>query len=242
MKGDHSMNSFNEMAWEKERTFSINMPGLMKDIYVWVAIALAITGVTAYTVSISPVLLSLLFAGKFTMWALLIATVALVWHLSSAVSRLSLKAVTAMFLIYSVLNGLTMASIFIVYTMTSIASVFFVTAGTFALMSAYGYLTKADLSKLGNLCLMGLFGLILATLVNMFFANSFLEMILSYAGILIFVGLTAYDTKRIREIAYANNTGTTENGAKLAIMCALTLYLDFINLFIYMLRIFGEKK
>ncbi len=236
------MNSFNEMAWEKERTFSINMPGLMKDIYVWVAIALAITGVTAYTVSISPVLLSLLFAGKFTMWALLIATVALVWHLSSAVSRLSLKAVTAMFLIYSVLNGLTMASIFIVYTMTSIASVFFVTAGTFALMSAYGYLTKADLSKLGNLCLMGLFGLILATLVNMFFANSFLEMILSYAGILIFVGLTAYDTKRIREIAYANNTGTTENGAKLAIMCALTLYLDFINLFIYMLRIFGEKK
>ena len=140
------MNSFNEMAWEKERTFSINMPGLMKDIYVWVAIALAITGVTAYTVSTSPLMLSILFAGKFTMWALLIATVALVWHLSSAVSRLSLKAVTAMFLIYSVLNGLTMASIFIVYTMTSIASVFFVTAGTFALMSAYGYLTKADLS------------------------------------------------------------------------------------------------
>ncbi len=236
------MNSFNEMAWEKERTFSINMPGLMKDIYVWVAIALAITGVTAYTVAHTPVLLSLVFAGKFTMWALLIATVALVWHLSSAVSRLSLKAVTAMFLIYSVLNGLTMASIFIVYTMTSIASVFFVTAGTFALMSAYGYLTKADLSKLGNLCLMGLFGLIIATLVNMFFANSFLDMILAYAGVLIFVGLTAYDTKRIREIAYANNTGTTDNGAKLAIMCALTLYLDFINLFIYMLRIFGEKK
>ncbi len=236
------MNSFNEMAWEKERTFSINMPGLMKDIYVWVAIALAITGVTAYTVSTSPLMLSILFAGKFTMWALLIATVALVWHLSSAVSRLSLKAVTAMFLIYSVLNGLTMASIFIVYTMTSIASVFFVTAGTFALMSAYGYLTKADLSKLGNLCLMGLFGLIIATLVNMFFANSFLEMLLAYAGVLIFVGLTAYDTKRIREIAYANNTGATDNGAKLAIMCALTLYLDFINLFIYMLRIFGEKK
>ncbi len=236
------MNSFNEMAWEKEKTFSINMPGLMKDIYLWVAIALAITGFTAYTVSNSPALLSLIFAGKFTMWALLIATVALVWHLSSAVSRLSLKAVTAMFLIYSVLNGLTMASIFIVYTMTSIASVFFVTAGTFALMSAYGYLTKADLSKLGNLCLMALFGVIIATVVNLFFANSFLNMILAYVGVLIFVGLTAYDTKRIREIAYANNTGTTENGAKLAIMCALTLYLDFINLFIYMLRIFGEKK
>ena len=236
------MNSWNEMTWEKENTFSINMPGLMKDIYLWVAIALSITGFTAYTVSGSQTLLSLLFAGKFTMWALLIATVALVWHLSSAVSRLSLKAVTAMFIIYSVLNGLTMASIFLVYTMTSIASVFFVTAGTFAVMSAYGYLTKADLSKVGNLCLMGLFGVIIATVVNMFFANSFLEMLLAYAGVLIFVGLTAYDTHRIREIAYANNTGTTENGGKLAIMCALTLYLDFINLFIYMLRIFGEKK
>ena len=237
------MNSFNnDMAWEREKSLSINMPGLMKDIYLWVAIALAITGFTAYTVAGSPMLLSLVFAGKFTMWALLIATVALVWHLSSAVARMSLKKAAAMYIIYAVLNGAMMASIFLVYTMTSIASVFFITAGTFAVMSAYGYLTKTDLSKMGNLCLMGLFGLIIATVVNLFLDNSFLEMILAYAGILIFVGLTAYDTKRIREIAFANNTNTTEEGVKLAILCALTLYLDFINLFIYMLRIFGEKK
>lgn len=237
------MNSFNnDMAWEREKSLSINMPGLMKDIYLWVAIALAITGFTAYTVAGSPMLLSLVFAGKFTMWALLIATVALVWHLSSAVARMSLKKAAAMYIIYAVLNGAMMASIFLVYTMTSIASVFFITAGTFAVMSAYGYLTKTDLSKMGNLCLMGLFGLIIATVVNLFLDNSFLEMILAYAGILIFVGLTAYDTKRIREIAFANNTNTTDEGVKLAIFCALTLYLDFINLFIYMLRIFGEKK
>lgn len=237
------MNSYNnDMAWEREKSLSINMPGLMKDIYLWVAIALAITGFTAYTVAGSPMLLSLVFAGKFTMWALLIATVALVWHLSSAVARMSLKKAAAMYIIYAVLNGAMMASIFLVYTMTSIASVFFITAGTFAVMSAYGYLTKTDLSKMGNLCLMGLFGLIIATVVNLFLDNSFLEMILAYAGILIFVGLTAYDTKRIREIAFANNTNTTDEGVKLAILCALTLYLDFINLFIYMLRIFGEKK
>ena len=176
------------------------------------------------------------FIGKF------LYKVALVWHLSSAVARMSLKKAAAMYIIYAVLNGAMMASIFLVYTMTSIASVFFITAGTFAVMSAYGYLTKTDLSKMGNLCLMGLFGLIIATVVNLFLDNSFLEMILAYAGILIFVGLTAYDTKRIREIAFANNTNTTDEGVKLAILCALTLYLDFINLFIYMLRIFGEKK
>ena len=222
------MNSFNnDMAWEREKSLSINMPGLMKDIYLWVAIALAITGFTAYTVAGSPMLLSLVFAGKFTMWALLIATVALVWHLSSAVARMSLKKAAAMYIIYAVLNGAMMASIFLVYTMTSIASVFFITAGTFAVMSAYGYLTKTDLSKMGNLCLMGRFGLIIATVVNLFLDNSFLEMILAYAGILIFVGLTAYDTKRIREIAFANNTNPTDEGVKLAILCALTLYLDY---------------
>ena len=116
------MNSFNnDMAWEREKSLSINMPGLMKDIYLWVAIALAITGFTAYTVAGSPMLLSLVFAGKFTMWALLIATVALVWHLSSAVARMSLKKAAAMYIIYAVLNGAMMASIFLVYTMTSIA-------------------------------------------------------------------------------------------------------------------------
>ena len=232
----------NEMTAERDSVFSINMPGLMRDVYAWMAIALVITGFTAYTVAGSPLLLGLVFSSKFGMWGLVLATVALVWHLSSAVGRMSLKKVAAMFLVYSVLNGITMASIFVVYTMTSIASVFFITAGTFCVMSVYGYVTKADLTKMGNICLMALFGLIVATVVNLFMDNTLLQTIIAYAGILIFVGLTAYDTKRIRELAYTYNARATDEGQKLAIMGALTLYLDFINLFIYMLRIFGDRK
>ncbi len=232
----------NEMTAERDSVFSINMPGLMRDVYAWMAIALVITGFTAYTVAGSPLLLGLVFSSKFGMWGLVLATVALVWHLSSAVGRMSLKKVAAMFLVYSVLNGITMASIFVVYTMTSIASVFFITAGTFGVMSVYGYVTKADLTKMGNICLMALFGLIVATVVNLFMDNTLLQTIIAYAGILIFVGLTAYDTKRIRELAYTYNARATDEGQKLAIMGALTLYLDFINLFIYMLRIFGDRK
>ena len=211
------MNSYNE-AESLSRGISINMPGLMKDVYAWMAIALVITGFTAYNVSSSPFLLSLILGSRFSMWGLLIATVALVWHLSGSVGRMSLKTVTASFLIYSILNGLMMASIFVVYTMASIGSVFLITAGTFGIMSVYGTVTKAD------------------------FDNSMLELLLSYAGILIFVGLTAADTQKIRRIAETHDTGATDAGQKIAIMGALTLYLDFINLFLYMLRIFGDRK
>ena len=235
------MNSYNsEMTYE--RGLSINMPGLMRDVYAWMAIALLVTGATAWIVADSPFLLSLIFASKFGTWGLLIATVALVWHLSASVSRLSLKTATAMFLVYSVLNGLTMSAIFILYTFSSISAVFLTTAGTFAIMSAYGYMTKKDLSRMGNLCLMALFGVIIATVVNIFFENTMLQLLLSYVGILIFVGLTAYDTARIREIAMTHDTSATDDGQKIAILGALTLYLDFINLFLYMLRIFGDRK
>lgn len=235
------MNSFNnEMA--VSRGLSINMPGLMKDIYTWMAIALLITGFTAYTVYTSPVLLGIFAGTKIGMWGLLIATIALVWHLSAAIGRMSLKKAAAMFLVYSIMNGLMLASIFVVYTMTSIASVFFITAGTFAVMSVYGTVTKTDLSRMGSICLMALFGIILATVVNFFFGNTMLELIISYVGILIFVGLTAYDTQKIRRIAETHDTGATDEGQKIAILGALTLYLDFINLFLYMLRIFGDRK
>lgn len=235
------MNSYDD-ANVMDRGLSINMPGLMKDVYAWMAIALLITGATAYNAAQSPFLLSLLLGSRLTMWGLLIATVALVWHLSSAVSRMSLKTASTVFIIYSILNGLTMASVFIVYTMTSIASVFFVTSGTFAVMSVYGTVTKADLSRMGNLCLMGLFGLILATIVNFFFESSMLDLLLSYAGILIFTGLTAYDTQQIRRIAETHDMGATDEGQKIALIGALSLYLDFINLFLYLLRIAGDRK
>ena len=235
------MNSYNsDLTYE--RGLSMNMPGLMRDIYAWMAIALLVTGATAWFVSTSPTLLGIIFAGKFTVWALLLGTLALVWHLSAAASRMSLKTATTMFLAYSVLNGLTLSAVFILYTFSSIACVFLTTAGTFGIMSCYGYMTKTDLSRMGNLCLMALFGVIIATLVNFFFENTMLQLLLSYIGILIFVGLTAYDTARIREIAFTHDTGATDDGQKIAIVCALTLYLDFINLFIYMLRIFGDRK
>ncbi len=235
------MNAYNsDLTYE--RGLSINMPGLMRDVYAWMAIALLITGATAWIVAGSPLLLGLIFASKFGTWGLLIATIALVWHLSASVTRLSLKTATAMFLIYSVLNGLTMSAIFIMYTFSSISTVFLTTAGTFAIMSVYGYTTKTDLSRMGSLCLMALFGVIIATVVNLFLENTMLQLILSYAGILIFVGLTAYDTARIREIAMTHDTSATDDGQKIAIMGALTLYLDFINLFLYMLRIFGDRK
>ena len=235
------MNSYNsDLTYE--RGLSMNMPGLMRDVYAWMAIALLVTGATAWIVADSPLLLGIIFASKFGTWGLLIATIALVWHLSASVTRLSLKTVTAMFLVYSVLNGLTMSAIFVLYTMSSIACVFLTTAGTFGIMSCYGYMTKTDLSRMGNLCLMALFGVIIATVVNFFFENTMLQLLLSYIGILIFVGLTAYDTARIREIAFSHDTGATDDGQKIAIMGALTLYLDFINLFLYMIRIFGDRK
>ena len=235
------MNAYDD-ARSLDRGLSINMPGLMKDVYAWMAIALLITGATAYNAAQSPYLLGLLLGSRLSMWALLIATVALVWHLSASVARMSLKKAATVFIIYSILNGLTMASVFVVYTMTSIASTFFVTAGTFAVMSVYGMMTKTDLSRVGNLCLMGLFGLILTTIVNFFFDNSFFELLISYAGILIFTGLTAYDTQQIRRIAETHDTGATDAGQKIALIGALSLYLDFINLFLYLLRIAGDRK
>lgn len=128
------------------------------------------------------------------------------------------------------------------YTLSSIGGVFFMTAGTFGIMSVYGYVTKADLSKLGNMCLMGLFGIILATVVGFFFDSTLLQMLISYAGILIFTGLTIYDTQSIKRLALTYHSRATDEGQKIAIMGALTLYLDFINIFIYLLRLFGDRK
>jgi FtsH-binding integral membrane protein len=148
---------------------------------------------------------------------------------------------TVIFIAYSMLNGLTLSCIFVVYTEESIASTFFVTAGTFAVMSIYGYTTKTDLTKWGNLLFMGLVGLIIASLANMFMKSEMLYWITTYVGVFIFVGLTAYDTQKIKNMNIIGNEGTDDD-KKEAIMGALTLYLDFINLFLYLLRIFGRKK
>ena len=161
---------------------------------------------------------------------------------SISVRSASLRSATLLFVLYSVLNGLMLSFIFIVYTMTSIASVFFITAGTFAVMSLIGYFTKADLSSLGRILMMALIGLIIATLVNVFLLkDTGLGLILSYVGVLIFVGLTAYDTQKIKQMLMQADD-VSEEAQKIALLGSLSLYLDFINLFLYLLRIFGGNR
>lgn len=218
----------------------IAVPALIRKVYTWMALALAITGVTAYGVAISPNLINLIFGSKMVFFGLIIAELAMVMILTARLNKLSLTSATMMFIGYSVLNGVTLSSIFLVYTMSSIASTFFICAATFGVMSAYGAMTKTDLSSMGKLLFMGLIGLIIATLVNVFVGNSMLDLIISYVGVLVFVGLTAWDTQKIK-MMLADADYMDESTQKLALIGALSLYLDFVNLFLYLLRIFGKR-
>ena len=229
--------SVNERAWEVSQAF----PVLMRKVYVWMSLALAITGFTAYGVATSPGLMQAIYANQFFFWGLIIAEFALVIGVSAAIDRLSLATATLMFILYSVINGALLSYIFIVYTASSVSTVFFITAGTFAAMALYGYTTKTDLTSWGKLLLMALIGLIIATLVNVFVKSSTFDLILSYVGVLIFVGLTAYDSQKIKQMLLeAPDAG--EAAQKVALLGALSLYLDFINLFLYLLRIFGKRE
>ena len=231
-----------ELIREKEQMAAVAFPALMRKVYVWMTLALVITGFTAYAVANSPGIMTAIIANRMLMWGLLIGEFALVWYVSARIDRLSLSTATLLFILYSVLNGATLSVIFLAYTMTSIASVFFITAGTFAAMSLVGYFTKKDLSGLGRILFMALIGLIIATLVNVFLIKSGgFSLIVSYVGVLIFVGLTAYDTQRIKNMLVEADDVSAE-AQKIALMGALALYLDFINLFLYLLRIFGGNR
>lgn len=231
-----------ELIREKEQMAAVAFPALMRKVYVWMTLALVITGFTAYAVANSPGIMSAIIANRMLMWGLLIGEFALVWYVSARIDRLSLSTATLLFILYSVLNGATLSIIFLAYTMTSIASVFFITAGTFAAMSLVGYFTKKDLSGLGRILFMALIGLIIATLINVFLIKSGgFGLIVSYVGVLIFVGLTAYDTQRIKNMLVEADDVSAE-AQKIALMGALALYLDFINLFLYLLRIFGGNR
>lgn len=219
----------------------VAVPALIRKVYTWMAMALAITGITAYGVSISPNLVNLIFSSKMVFFGIIIAELALVLILSARLHKLSLSTATLMFILYSVLNGVTLSSIFLIYTTSSIATTFFISAGTFGAMSLYGAVTKTDLSSIGKILYMALIGLIIATVVNMFMHSSGFDMIISYAGVLIFVGLTAWDTQKIK-LMLAEADYMDEGAQKLALIGALTLYLDFINLFIYLLRILGKRN
>ena len=215
---------------------------LLRSVYVWMTLALVITGFVSMYVAQSYQLISLIFGNKLALWGMLIAELAVVFYLSARINSISFTKATVMFIIYSILNGATLASIFLVYTMSSIASTFFVAAGTFGVMALYGYVTKSDLTRIGNICLMALIGLIIATLVSMFWQNSMLQMIITYAGVILFVGLTAYDSQKIKRLLTADGIEVTEETQKIALLGALTLYLDFINLFLYLLRLLGDRK
>ena len=210
-------------------------------VYAWMGGALLLTALVALVTASSPALLQLIFGSKILFYGLLFGELGLVWYLSSAIQRMSATAATAWFLVYAFLNGLTLSFIFLLYTAASLAGTFFVTAATFGAMSVYGYYTKRDLTTWGNLLMMALIGLILASVVNWFFNNETLYWITTYVGIIIFVGLVAYDTQKIKNMNIIGNEGTEEDH-KEAIMGALALYLDFINLFLYLLRVLGRRK
>ena len=225
----------------KDYAMSTAFPALMRKVFVWMTLALAITGLTAYGVATSPTILSLIFSSKVTFFGLIIAEFALVFATSGAINRLSLSTATMLFILYSVINGATLSSIFFAFSVATIGKVFFITAGTFGAMALVGYTTKTDLTSMGKLLFMALLGIIIASVVNMFVASSGLDLILSYVGVLVFVGLTAYDTQKIKQMCQAA-PDAGESAQKLALIGALSLYLDFINLFLYLLRIFGNNR
>ena len=231
-----------EYAGERQWDVSAAFPVLMRKVYVWMTLALVITGFTAFGVAKSPGILQAIYTNQILFWGLIIAEFALVIGVSAAINKISLTTATLMFVLYSVINGALLSYIFLAYTSSSIATVFFITAGTFAAMAVIGYTTKTDLSSMGKYLLMALIGMIIATLVNVFFVKSTgFELVLSYVGVLVFVGLTAYDSQKIKQmLLQAPDAG--EGAQKVALLGALSLYLDFINLFIYLLRIFGKRE
>lgn len=230
-----------DLTADQQLSMSAAFPVLMRKVYVWMTLALVITGFTSYGVATSPGILQAIYTNQILFWGLIIAEFALVIGVSAAINRLSLTVATLMFILYSVINGALLSYIFLVYTASSIATVFFITAGTFAAMAMIGYTTKTDLTSIGKMLFMALIGLIIATIVNMFIKSSGFTLILSYVGVLIFVGLTAYDSQKIKQmLLQAPDAG--EGAQKVALLGALTLYLDFINLFLYLLRIFGRRE
>jgi len=214
----------------------------MAQVYGWMFCGLLLTAFVAWYASGSEKIMSFVFSSQITFFGLIIAQLALVFVISGMVNRLSGTVATGLFMLYSALTGLTLSSIFLVYTGDSIFGTFIVAAGMFGAMSVYGYVTKRDLTGIGSMLFMALIGLVLASLVNMWLKSSGLANIISYAGVLIFVGLTAYDTQKLKNMGAQLSADDRDNFRKYSIVGALTLYLDFINLFLMLLRIFGNRR
>ena len=214
---------------------------VFRRVYIWMTMALCITGLTALIIANNNDIMYSLLQNEATFWIIMIAELALVFILAGRLHKPSMGTATILFILYSILNGMTMSLIFIIYTESSIAATFFVTAGTFGAVSLYGFATKKDLSSWGSILIMGVLGIVIASVVNIFMGSETLYWIISYAGVLIFVGLTAYDTQKIKEVLLNPNVEVDDNLNKIALFGALQLYLDFINLFMHLLRIMGSR-
>jgi len=210
---------------------------LIRQVYAWMAGGLLVTALMAMVTLSSPVILNAVFGNRMVFYGLIIGELGLVFAISGAINKLSAAMASLLFVLYAALNGITMSVIFAVYTSESVASTFVITAGTFGAMSAFGYMTKRDLTGWGSFLFMGLIGVVIASLVNIFTQSSAVSWIISAVGVIVFTGLTAYDTQKIKAMA-ANGA----EGRKPAILGALTLYLDFINLFLMLLRLLGNRR
>lgn len=228
------MNNYTITSQQEKATVAF-----INKVYGWMAGALVITAMVSLWAASTPSIANWVLNSRFGMWGLIIGEFALVMYITARIHRIPAQTAGFLFLVYATLNGITISTIFFVYTSGSIASTFLITALTFAVMSFYGYTTKKDLTRFGNILLMALIGLILASVVNIFLQSTFLHWIASYVGVLIFTGLVAYDTQKIKRMA-VEEAGELQQ--KRAIFGALMLYLDFINLFLYLLRIFGDRR
>lgn len=215
----------------------------IRSVYNWMGIGLALTGFIAYYVSNDAAIQNLIFGNKIVFFGLIIAELGLVFAISARVNKMQASTATALFVLYAALNGATLSAIFLIYTSSSITSTFFICSATFIACSVFGMTTKRDLTSMGGFMAMGLIGILIASVVNIFIKSSAMNMIISYIGVIVFVGLTAYDTQKLKNMAMTQPDGL-EAGVirKGAILGALSLYLDFINLFLMLLRILGNRE
>lgn len=220
----------------------IQVNTFIRSVYNWMAIGLGLTGFVAFYVSNSEAIMRLIFGNQLIFFGLIIGELALVFTISARVHKMQASTATSLFVLYAALNGVTLSAIFLVYTRASITSTFFICSATFIASSIFGMTTKKDLTSMGQFMFMGLIGIVIASVVNLFMRSSGISMIVSYIGVIVFVGLTAYDTQKLRTMALSQpagiDGGTLRKGA---ILGALTLYLDFINLFLMLLRILGSR-
>ena len=235
------MNNLDFNSIESTRYSDSVVATLMRNVYIWMTLALVITGLTAMVTAKSEALMTFIFTNNWALIALMILQLGLVFYFSARLNRVSFSTATAVFILYSAITGLTFSSIFVVFSMSSIATTFFITAGMFAAMALVGSFTKKDLSGMGKFALMALIGLIIAGIVNMFLRNAMMDFIVSGIGVLVFAGLTAYDSQKIRQMLQMQSE-INESTQKLALLGSLSLYLDFINIFLYLLRFFGSSR